>query len=174
MRGVAAELGVTPTALYYHLRDKDELVRLVAKEVQQGWAGLNAEAQDWEAELRRYLVAMWTEQRRHPGLSTYLIQQPRLGVTDETVIDGVRFFEAAGFPTREAHLAWSFAMTYIHGRLSVDSHNHLHALPGGGHEGQGEGPEVQIHAREYVEYGVESVIGGLRSMLAEADCGSVQ
>lgn len=157
MRAVAAGLGVTPMAVYYYVADKDDLLRLVVARVYSSCGLLVTEPhQDWQSSLREYLVNMWERSRRYPGLSTHIINQPGLGVTPERLEAGLAFFDEAGFPPAEARLAWSFALTYIHGRISVDAHLAHH--PGVAHlDG--------LKARDYFEFGVDSVITGLEKML---------
>jgi len=155
MRAVAAEVGVTPMALYYHIEGKEELFRLVVAEVSSQWLPLQLGDQGWEYSLRQHLISQWEVLTRYPGLGSYLIAQPTLGVTSTALNNGVRFFEEAGFDPSQAPLAWSFAMTYLHGRLSVDARLwHL-----------AEAPRVEgLHAHDYVNFGVEAVIQGLSSM----------
>ncbi len=155
MRAVSAELGVTPMATYYYVEDKDDLLRLVAEEVISSCVPLYLGADGWEGSLRRFLMSTWESLARYPGLGAYLIEQPTLGVTPERMNEGIRFFEDAGFSPTNARLAWSFALTYIHGRISVDARlTH-----------QPEAPRLDgLRAHDYVEFGVESVIEGLRGL----------
>jgi AcrR family transcriptional regulator len=156
MRAVAAELGVTPMAVYYYVADKDELVRLVAETISASRGPLRLGEGGWEESLRRHLLRIWEESTRYPGLGTYLINQPTLGVTPESLQEGIHFFEEAGFSPAAARLAWSFSMTYIHGRISVDAH--LATEPNA--------PRLEgLHARDYVAFGIDSVIAGLRQAL---------
>jgi TetR/AcrR family transcriptional regulator, tetracycline repressor protein len=157
MRGMAAELGVTPMALYYYIEGKDDLMRLEADEVSASYGPLRLEDDGWEASLGRHLTLVGEELARYPGLASYQIEQPTLGVTSEGMQAGVRFFEQAGFSASDARLAWTYALTYIHGRLSVAAR-------------LGRQPEASrldcLHARDYVIFGVEAVIRGLQLMLA--------
>ncbi len=159
MRTVAGRLGVTPMAVYYYVDNKEDLLRLAAQRLSRLWGPLVLDGDDWETPLRRYLMGVWREYTRYPGLGAYMIGQPTLGVTAETLAEGVKFFEDAGFSPRMARMAWSFAMTYIHGRLSVDARL--------GH--RSDAPRLGgLRARDLVEFGVEAVIAGLR-VLKEAD-----
>ena len=123
MRAVAARLGVTPMAAYYYVADKEELMSLVSERISTSSGSLNLEpGEDWEVVLRAHLLKLWENSTKYPGLGAYLINQPDLGVTQGQLESGVRFFEGVGFTPKRAPLAWSFAMTYIHGRISVDAH----------------------------------------------------
>jgi TetR/AcrR family tetracycline transcriptional repressor len=159
MRAVSAELGVTPMATYYYVDDKEDLVRLVAEEVSASRIPLRLDADGWEAALSRHLMSTWESYARYPGLGAHMIALPTLGVTPEGLKHGIRFFEDAGFSPTTARLAWSFALTYIHGRISVDARL--------GHKP--EAPRLDgFRARDYVEFGIEAVVQGLRT-LRESD-----
>lgn len=160
MRAVATALDVTPMALYHYVEGKDELVQLVVEAVTRGRRELVLGPLGWEISLRDHLVSLWEEMAQYPGLGARLIEQPMLGVTEHTMLEGVRFLEAAGFPAREARLGWSFALTWLHGRLSVDARLRNEARP----------PRIGgLRARDYARYGAEAVVAGLRAMLDQAD-----
>lgn len=157
MRTVAAELGVTPMAVYYYVSDKDELLRLVVETVSDSISLLRFDPdEDWRETLRTYMVHVWEHLRRYPGLSAHIINQPGLGVTPERLDAGTAFFESAGFAPADARLAWSFATTYIHGRISVDAH--LGRKPNAPHFGR-------LKSRDYVLFGVDAVVAGLDAIL---------
>src|SRR5205807_10358063 len=104
-------------------------------------------ADGWENSLRRHLLSRWESQARYPGVVTYLMGTPMMGATPDVMSNGISFFEQAGFPPRTARLAWSFALTYVHGRLSVDAR-----LRGpGGRAAKVDG----IPRRDHVAFGVE-------------------
>ena len=99
MRAVAAGLGVTPMAIYYYVPGKEDLLRLVVGRVSESFGLLHREGdQGWQETLRDYLLNIWESFRRYPGLSSYLINQPALGVTPDRLDAGVGFFVEAGFP----------------------------------------------------------------------------
>ena len=159
MRAVAGEMGVTPMALYYYVDGKEDLLRLACAEILAPWR-LRLDGQSWEDVLRGHLLSLWESLAQYPGLGAYLIERPNINVTPQGVALGVRFFEEAGFPPEQARLAWSFALTYIHGRISVDAH--LAHRP--------EATRIEgLRARDYVRFGVEGVILGLRAIHEGAD-----
>jgi AcrR family transcriptional regulator len=160
MRGLAAQLGVTPMAIYYHVPDKEVLIDLVVDEVHKRQVPLVLTDEGWEACLRRRLIAQWEQLVRYPGLGSHLSNQPGMGASQQSIDAGVAFFEAAGFSNRSARLAWSFAITYLHGRLNVDAR-----LRGGG----GSGRVAGIRAKDYVTFGVEAVIAGIKAVVAEVE-----
>lgn len=157
MRAVATELGVTPMAMYHYFADKNELIRTVVGSISSSRQALRVDESGWEKCLRRYLLLTWEESTRYPGVGAYLIDQPSLGLTAEKLQEGIRFFEDAGFSPRTAPLVWSFTMTYIHGRISVDAHQTV--MPGAARM-------AGLRARDFVEFGVDTLITGLRARLS--------
>lgn len=72
IRRLAAELGVTPMALYWHFRNKDELMIGLADAV---WAEFDVNVDpsaDWSAQLRFLLESLVRVLRRHPAASQLL------------------------------------------------------------------------------------------------------
>jgi TetR/AcrR family transcriptional regulator, tetracycline repressor protein len=92
IRRLAAELGVTPMALYWHFRNKDELLTGLAEAV---WAELDVRVDprdDWPDQLRRLLTSLVQVLRRHPSASQLLAgSQQRMGdaalVATETTLE---------------------------------------------------------------------------------------
>jgi TetR/AcrR family tetracycline transcriptional repressor len=159
MRALASQLGVTPMAIYYHVPDKEALVDLVVDEVHTRQVPLELTDEGWEVCLRRRLLAQWEQLVRYPGLGSHLSNQPGMGASQQSIEAGVAFFEAAGFTNRSARLAWSFAITYLHGRLNVDAR-----MRGRSSSGKVAG----IKAKDYVAFGVDAVIAGIAAV-AETD-----
>jgi TetR/AcrR family tetracycline transcriptional repressor len=159
MRALASQLGVTPMAIYYHVPDKEALVDLVVDEVHTRQVPLELTDEGWEVCLRRRLLAQWEQLVRYPGLGSHLSNQPGMGASQQSIEAGVAFFEAAGFSNRSARMAWSFAITYLHGRLNVDAR-----MRGRSSSGKVAG----IKAKDYVAFGVDAVIAGIAAV-AETD-----
>lgn len=161
MRAVAAGLGVTPMAVYYYVSDKEELMGLVVERVTSGTMPLRFDPDDdWRDTLREYMLNSWSNLRRFPGLSAYAINHPQLGVAPERLEAGLAFFESAGFLPADAPLAWSFALTYMHGRISVDARL----------GGKADAPHLRhLKSSDYLNFGVDAVVAGLEAMLDRHD-----
>ncbi len=72
IRRLAGELGVTPMALYWHFRNKDELLIGLADAL---WAEMDLETDplaDWPGQLRGLLESLVRVLRRHPSASQLL------------------------------------------------------------------------------------------------------
>jgi TetR/AcrR family transcriptional regulator, tetracycline repressor protein len=73
IRRLAADLGVTPMALYWHFRSKDELLDGLAERV---WGEIDVDVDpdaDWSAQLRGLLESLIRVLRTHPSASQLLI-----------------------------------------------------------------------------------------------------
>jgi TetR/AcrR family transcriptional regulator, tetracycline repressor protein len=74
IRRLAADLGVTPMALYWHFRNKDELMIGLADSI---WAEIDVDvdpAADWSDQLRGILESLISVLRAHPCASQLLIE----------------------------------------------------------------------------------------------------
>jgi AcrR family transcriptional regulator len=103
VRRLARELGVTPMALYWHFRTKDELLQAVASQV---WGEVDTDVDagaPWPAQLRALLESLVRVLRAHRSAPELLMA----GATDgtgglqvaEVMLDVLR---RAGFDTRQA------------------------------------------------------------------------
>ncbi|HKA96044.1 MAG TPA: TetR family transcriptional regulator [Streptosporangiaceae bacterium] len=108
VRRLATELGVTPMALYWHFRSKEELLGGLADRL---WAEIDTdvdEAADWPQQLRGLLESLVRVLREHPSASTLLLAGNKLNseaalVATETTLEVLR---RAGFdPPRAAAIA---------------------------------------------------------------------
>jgi TetR/AcrR family transcriptional regulator, tetracycline repressor protein len=79
IRKLATELGVTPMALYWHFRSKDELLDGLAERV---WAEIDTdidESASWSAQLRGLLESLLRVLRVHPAAAPLLLQSEKQG-----------------------------------------------------------------------------------------------
>ena len=78
VRRLADALGVTPMSLYWHVRDKDELLELVGHEV-LAEIDMPIVRGDWRDRLRDVHRAMFRGFLRHPNTADILIGRARYG-----------------------------------------------------------------------------------------------
>jgi AcrR family transcriptional regulator len=156
MRAVGKQLGVSAMALYKYVSNKDQLVELVATEVLSRVVPLTLDSDGWEPSLRRHVQSLWEEQARYPGINRLLFERPLLGANAGQVGAGIDFFVEAGFDPAQARLAWIFALTYVHGRLSVEAN--LRGVDAGDHRQSG------VTSVDYVAYGIEAMIAGISAL----------
>jgi TetR/AcrR family transcriptional regulator, tetracycline repressor protein len=104
IRRLATELGVTPMALYWHFRNKEELLAGLADSV---WAEIDVKldpAAGWAAQLRGLLESLVQVLRRHPCASKLLVDSEKRTseaamVATETTLD---VLHRGGFDTQQA------------------------------------------------------------------------
>jgi AcrR family transcriptional regulator len=74
IRRLATELGVTPMALYWHFRTKEELLAGLGDRVLDA-VEVPATSGDWAADMRAALVALVTAMRPHPQVAHLVADQ---------------------------------------------------------------------------------------------------
>jgi AcrR family transcriptional regulator len=74
IRRLATELGVTPMALYWHFRTKEDLLAGLADRVLDDVVVPSANG-DWAADMRAALEALVTAMRPHPQVAPLVAQQ---------------------------------------------------------------------------------------------------
>jgi AcrR family transcriptional regulator len=116
MRRLGSQLGCAPTAVYWHVSGKDELVVLAADELWDeierpdpdvvGWrAAATGMARDLYAMITRHL---WVAQ----AMGTYFIYGPRKASHDDHAIG---IYEKAGFAGMDADAALNTVAMYVTG-----------------------------------------------------------
>lgn len=78
LRRLARELGVTPMAVYWHVRDKAELLDRIGEQVLETVRVPAAEG-DWRRQLRDVHIAMLEPLLRHPNAVDLMIGRARFG-----------------------------------------------------------------------------------------------
>jgi TetR/AcrR family transcriptional regulator, tetracycline repressor protein len=73
IRGVATALGVTPMALYWHFRKKDDLIAGMVDWVFEQMDLAPDEGEGWESRLRALLEAELAILRAHPALASLML-----------------------------------------------------------------------------------------------------
>ena len=103
IRKLAQELGVTPMALYWHFRSKDELLDGLAERV---WSEIDVDVDPgapWPDQLRGLLESLLQVLRAHPAAATLLLHKESQNESflraTETTLDVLR---KAGFDPRYA------------------------------------------------------------------------
>jgi len=129
IRKLAADLGVTPMALYWHFRSKEELLDGLAERL---WSEIDVavdQASPWSAQLRSMLESLVAVLRAHPAAARLLQEHERqnessLRATEVTL--GI--LRAAGFdPEYASAIAISTLWTGI---MLVMSEPGAETLPG--------------------------------------------
>jgi TetR/AcrR family tetracycline transcriptional repressor len=113
IRRLAAVLGVTPMALYWHFRSKEELIGSLADQI---WGEISTDVDrsaPWWEQLRYMLESLISVLRTHSSASALLVNSEKLGPSHwqatETTLEILR---TAGFdPARASEIARSALWT---------------------------------------------------------------
>jgi AcrR family transcriptional regulator len=111
IRKLAAELGVTPMALYWHFRSKEELLGGLVERV---WTEINTDVDPsapWSAQLRGMLKSLLAVLRAHPAASKLLLafdKQPKAAMRPTEVT--LEVLRGAGFDPEHAAGIARFAL----------------------------------------------------------------
>ena len=105
IRKLATELGVTPMALYWHFRGKDELLEGLAARV---WSEIDISvdpAADWPDQLRGLLESLLAVLRAHPAASDLLMRKHTLSGSEpaqQATEVALEILRSAGFDPADA------------------------------------------------------------------------
>jgi AcrR family transcriptional regulator len=164
MRALAAELDVTPMAVYHHVQNKAELLQLVADAVVADVEVPPASAGPWETRLSALARELRDRLAEFPGVGPYLLgtDVPTPGA-DRLVESAIAMLVEAGFDEEEAALAFTAVHNYVLGRLYVEAslrgprYRRLRQKRSGLPV-----PRIpNLPADRYFDYGLEHLIRGL-------------
>jgi AcrR family transcriptional regulator len=124
IRRIAADVGVTPMALYWHVKNKDELLNAMGDRIFESLAMPDTDA-DWLTFIRAALTALVGALRRHPGsvelAAPRVLTSPPAQLLAEHTLGALR---GAGFSVREAsdlaRQALMTAMMLVQGRPGAE------------------------------------------------------
>ena len=121
VRRLAQELGVTPMALYWHVKNKDQLLVCVADHLLTEVTAEFDAAAPWNARLRVMVEALVGVMRRHrymPGLFT-MVEKQELPSFRRATDTALNLLCEAGFTLSEGY---SVSIYLLHGAMAlVDS-----------------------------------------------------
>ena len=103
IRRLATELGVTPMALYWHFRSKEELIAGLADRI---WGEIRTDvdpADEWAGQLRGMLESLIDVLRSHSSASTLLLSSEKLGPSHWQATEAtLEILRTAGFDPEHA------------------------------------------------------------------------
>jgi AcrR family transcriptional regulator len=103
IRRLAQEFVVTPMALYWHFRNKEELLAAMGDQLFVGLPPETDFTAPWQDQLRELVLALTTALRAHPAMA--ILAAPRVLQNDEGRLLTERALEilrSAGFPVAKA------------------------------------------------------------------------
>jgi TetR/AcrR family transcriptional regulator, tetracycline repressor protein len=116
MRTLAARLGVVPGALYHHVRNKEQLQDLALDGVLAEIDCHLDPSQPWTEQIKLLAHRLRQVLERHPGVAGILKTRDPLGPHSLALAEAfLAPLQAAGFPDREAGLAFFLVVDYTVG-----------------------------------------------------------
>jgi TetR/AcrR family tetracycline transcriptional repressor len=124
IRRLATELGVTPMALYWHFKNKEELLLGLIDHVMADVRADRAATDPWPVQLRAMVEALVRAMRAHPCLPDLLHAADKKDVESFTraTDDSLALLERAGFTLEEGYWVASYL---LHSAIGL-----VHAQPG--------------------------------------------
>ncbi|CAB4365824.1 MAG: TetR family transcriptional regulator [Actinobacteria bacterium] len=136
MRGLAAELGVSPMTIYNYVPTKAALVTLVVDRVLATIGAPSPKATAWDDELRRYALEAWAAQAPHPWIpimlaEEHLVEGPHAADSRRALIELFRAAGADAATSKEAVAAFfsfmigSFMQVRLTSKAAVPERAHV-------------------------------------------------
>jgi TetR/AcrR family tetracycline transcriptional repressor len=121
IRRLAQELGVTPMALYWHFKNKDELLVGILDHALASVRSDRSVGDPWQKQLRAMVEALVDVSRRHPVLPDLLhsVDKNRVSSFTRATEDALALLAEAGFGPQQGYWIGSYL---LHGAIGlVDS-----------------------------------------------------
>jgi TetR/AcrR family tetracycline transcriptional repressor len=119
MRRLASELDVTPMAVYYHVKNKDDLLDRVCDAMLARIPTPPPSGAEWQAQLRQLANRLYDLLSRHPGIAREILERPATAHGRRLVRHEIEVLLAAGFDERNAALAVAAFNTMMFGTLAA-------------------------------------------------------
>lgn len=186
MRAVAASVGVTPMALYRHVADREELVRLTADRVGSLVRPHSDAEAGWEDQVRAWALAQRTVLREHRGLAAWLMNNGPAGPEAYRLLEALAApLARAGFESAQVARGTALIMSWTFSRIAIEDNAEarrrterrgraqaflagLRSIDPASHPTAARvGPEFfALPMQEIFDLGLDSIISGLRGGLA--------
>jgi TetR/AcrR family transcriptional regulator, tetracycline repressor protein len=113
IRRLATELGVTPMALYWHYKNKDELIVGMADQLIADFVPKPADERAWQAQFRDLTEGLIRALRAHPCAKTLLEQVDQTSVPNFLAVwdRALGLARRAGFNVEESCLISKYILT---------------------------------------------------------------
>jgi TetR/AcrR family tetracycline transcriptional repressor len=112
IRRLAQELGVTPMALYWHFKNKDELLLGIADHVLAGVKATRDPGDRWLRQLRAMVETLVGVMREHPSLAGlfHAVDKEQAASFSRATNDALELLTRGGFNLDEAHWVASYLL----------------------------------------------------------------
>jgi len=182
MRSLSRQLGVSPMAAYYYVRDKQGLLDLVAKRALSEVQIPDKSVGPWYVRLQLLVDQVEAGLRHNQGIAEVLLG--RIMFSQRSVMNAImEVLEEAGFEGPNVVKAYALIHTYLFGRYRVAIEHH-DLEPSQVEDGAGAPSHddtvqrmapftASLVGRDYYSFGIETLIYGLRSQLRRQNAADV-
>ena len=148
MRSLARVLGVTPMALYHHVKDKKDLNALIIDSVLTQVQVPGADFGDWKQRLAELTRQHYVERTRYPGFDV-LLYETRITPQGTRLMESyIQVLLDGGFSQREAVLGLSVLYTQGFGASLLDRQLAVGAQRAGKESAKSNAVSVASHWRQ--------------------------
>jgi AcrR family transcriptional regulator len=118
IRRLAQDLGVTPMALYWHFKNKDELLLGIADHMLAGVKATRAAGDPWQRQLRAMVEALVSVMREHPSLPDLMqmLDKQLVASFSRATNDALELLARGGLAIEESYWVASYLM---HGSIGL-------------------------------------------------------
>lgn len=175
MRQLAAALGVSPMAAYYHVENKDELIRLVGDAVLAEVAVPPPTAGTWDVRLAELITKQREALVRYPGLRDALsgldlAQRRRLEDAEYDLLIEAGFAPDTVVPAFRVLLDWSLGNSRVESSLRDPTSRRPPSDWTKAQRATFDRDQMPaLTAEAYFQFGLKTVIAGLRAVKEAAD-----
>lgn len=120
MRLVSDALSCTPMAVYRHVRNKEELVDLVADAAVEEINRSRVDGSDWQESLRSFTYTARSVYGKYRGLSSYFLSHPATPAGRDIARYAVQLLVDAGADRGEALLMVGLLGSFVRGHLAME------------------------------------------------------
>jgi len=166
MRRLSKELGRSHMAMYYYVSDKNALLDLVASAALSDISIPDTSDGQWDTRLRGLIERIDEQLRAHPGIGEILLE--RMLSTDRRVLNAaMSILVDAGFDDADVLMAYATVHTYLFGRYQLVTAQRTAVDEPAAQDTVGRlVPQLSaLTGRDFFNFGVETLISGLRDRL---------
>jgi AcrR family transcriptional regulator len=118
IRRLAQELGVSPMALYWHFKNKDELLLGIADHVMSGVKATRDPADPWPKQVRAMVESLVAVMRAHPSLPALFqaVDKEQTASFSRATNDALELLTRGGFGLDESYWIASYL---LHGSIGL-------------------------------------------------------
>lgn len=175
MRTLAAELGVSPMAIYYYVPNKDALLDLIIDAVLRQVELPPPDPVRWRQQLKTTTMQAFDLLRGYPNLSRTMLLRKNTKAGRALAGHHISILLAAGFDQREAALAISAFSTYMYGVFAMFSAPPPREKAGATRKAEARAEGVrgvvqnlrELPVEEAVEFGIDAMLTGIGATLAD-------